>query len=187
MTLLSASFNKVGPSVKQHSCDDDSGLLGCDTLYYWVNGFEGMQCLHPQGSNSQSLPCTVMIACCSASGLFQEQDMQLQKYTISISVACGFLSHRNLMTETEAVSEVMEMKCTFTRLVTKKFVFRLCILWYDCNEMLIVKLQQSWLLYNQPVLNVVCIGLQYIIPSEPTGWCSWIRCRCPWCRKEVCG
>jgi hypothetical protein len=81
-----------------------------------------------------------MIACCSASGLFQEQDTELQKYTISISVACGFLSHQNLMMETEAVSEVLEMKCTFTRLVTKKFIFRLCMLWCDCNEMLIVKL-----------------------------------------------
>jgi len=32
MTLLSESFNKIGPSVKQNVCDDDSGLLGCDTV-----------------------------------------------------------------------------------------------------------------------------------------------------------
>ena len=32
MTLLSASFKKIGPSVTQNICDDDSGLLGCDTV-----------------------------------------------------------------------------------------------------------------------------------------------------------
>ena len=36
-----------------------------------------------------------MIACCSANGLCQEQDAQLQKYTVSIGVACGFISHLN--------------------------------------------------------------------------------------------
>jgi hypothetical protein len=69
-----------------------------------------------------------MIARCSASGLCQEQDMQLHKYTVSIGVACGFISHLNPDDGDRGSLWSVGNELHIHKICHKKFVFRLCML-----------------------------------------------------------